>query len=144
MTRVVTSSTSSMRAGLQKLERHAPHHEGRGLAPGGAVDQRAVIVADQAQEIRAAALAPAQVAGVIDEAGEIGVLEVDADGQDVPPPVGIADDAAGKVGPALGAGDQAATSTMTISGGTPMRTGKIEQPSPPETIRWRLSSTMWP
>ena len=30
---------------------------------------------------------------------------------------------------------------MTISGGTPMRTGSIEQPRPPDTIRLRSSST---
>src|SRR5262245_49255558 len=38
----------------------------------------------------------------------------------------------------------APTSTMTTSGGTPMRTGRIEQPSPPETTRCRLFSTICP
>ncbi len=87
--------------GLEKFDRHPPHDEGRRLAPIRAVDQRTMVVADQAQEIRAAALAPADVAAVIDEAGKIGVLEINADGQDVPPPSCIDCDAAGKVGPAL-------------------------------------------
>jgi hypothetical protein len=38
---------------------------------------------------------------VIDEAGEVGVLEVDADGEHVAPAVGIADDATCKIGPSL-------------------------------------------
>jgi hypothetical protein len=57
--------------------------------------------AEQAQEVGAATLAPADIAGVIDEAGKIGVLEIDADGQDMSPPSCINCDAAGKVGPAL-------------------------------------------
>ena len=118
-----------------------------GSRPPRAVDQRAMVVADQAQEIGAAALAPAHVAAVIDEAGEVGVLEVDADGQHVARARRVHDDAAGEIGPGRGSSRRRSggeTSTMTISGGTPMRTGRIEQPSPPDTIRWRLSSTMWP
>ena len=30
------------------------------------------------------------------------------------------------------------------SGGTPSRTGSPDSPRPPDTIRWRPSSTMWP
>ena len=43
--------------------------------------------------------------------------------------------------PASGA---ARARSSTISGGEPKRTGRTEQPSPPETIRLRPSSTMWP
>ncbi|THK35973.1 hypothetical protein EHS39_21705 [Ensifer sp. MPMI2T] len=35
-------------------------------------------------------------------------------------------------------------SITTISGGTPKRMGATEQPRPPETIRLRSSSTIWP
>ena len=140
-----------MRAGLRNSMRHAPHHERRRLAAAGAVDQRAVIVADQAQEIGAAALAPADIAAVIDEAGEVGVLEIDADGQNVAAPcwsTAIRPARSGQLAGRDWSGGAAAwaaeTWTMTISGGTPMRTGRIEQPSPPDTIRLRLPSTMWP
>jgi hypothetical protein len=85
--------------GAQILERHAPHHEGGGLAPLGAAEQRLVVVAEQAQEIGAAALAPAQVGGVIDETGEIRVLEIDADGENVAPPALVLDQAPREIGP---------------------------------------------
>ena len=38
----------------------------------------------------------------------------------------------------------AVSPAVTISGGEPKRTGKIEQPSPPETTRSRPSSTTRP
>ena len=38
----------------------------------------------------------------------------------------------------------ASTSTSTISGGMPKRTGMSEHPSPPETMRWRFASTTCP
>ena len=88
-----------MRAGLRNSIAMRRTTNAARLASAGAFDQHAVIVAEQAQEIGAAALAPADVAGVINEAGKVGVLEVDADGQHVAPPVVIDDDAAGKVGP---------------------------------------------
>src|SRR3954471_21044204 len=34
--------------------------------------------------------------------------------------------------------------SATTSGGTPNRTGRMLVPSPPDTIRWRSSSTTWP
>ena len=89
LARVVTSSTSSMRAGLKNSSVMRRTTKAGGLAAVRAVDQGAVVVADEAQEIGAAALAPAHVGGVIDEAGEIRVLEIDADGQDVSPPARI-------------------------------------------------------
>ena len=56
---------------------HRAHHEGkaRRLAIG-LLEQGAVIGAEQAQVIRAAALHEAQIIGVIDNAGEIRVLVV--------------------------------------------------------------------
>jgi hypothetical protein len=59
--------------------------------------QLRVVHAEQAQEVGAAALAPAQIVGVVDEAGEIGVLEIDADRQDVPTPL----NPPGQIRPAL-------------------------------------------
>jgi hypothetical protein len=121
-----------------------------------------MIAAQQAQKIGAAALAPAHVAGVIDEAGKIGVFEIDAHGQHMPAPRRILDETAGEIGPIVcgrvvhGARradcngvvtrriDQTPSSIMTISGGAPKRTGKPEQPRPRETMRLRPSSTMWP
>src|SRR3954468_407159 len=41
-------------------------------------------------------------------------------------------------------GRGAPRSTTTTSGGTPNRTGRMLVPSPPDTIRWRSSSTTWP
>ena len=60
-----------------------------------------MIAADEAEEIRAATFAPADVAGVVDEARKIGVLEIDADGKNMPPALRINSDATGKIGPAL-------------------------------------------
>ena len=59
--------------------RHRAHHEGearRFLL--GRLEQRAMVGADQAQIVGAPALHVAQVVGVIDDAGEIGVLVIDA------------------------------------------------------------------
>ena len=131
-----------------------------GSRPRAAVDQSAMVVAEQAQEIGAAALAPAHIGRVIDEAGKIGVLEVDAHRQQVMAPAVVLDEAAGEVGPGRLRGSMMVRgsdvvewrsswhrsyavappiSSSTISGGTPNRTGMIEQPRPPDTIRWRCS-----
>src|SRR5262245_63632017 len=59
-----------------------------------------MVVAKQAQKIRAAALAPTQVAGVINQAREIRVLEVDPNRQHMPAPAGVRNEFAGKIGPA--------------------------------------------
>ncbi len=53
--------------------------------------------AEQPDEVGPAALAEFQKVGVIDEAGEIGVLEIDADRKDV----NFAVDAPGKIRPVL-------------------------------------------
>ena len=110
----------------------------------------------QPQEIGAAALAPAQVGRMIDDAGKIRVLEIDAHGQDMMAVnrsmrIRSLDKAAGEIGPAVWLNDVVrrahavpASSTSTISGGDPKRTGRIEQPSPPETIRCRSPSTTCP
>src|SRR5258706_1815355 len=58
----------------QELEAHATHDECGRLAPAGARNQGPVVIAEQAQEVRTSALAPAHVARVVDEAGEIRVL----------------------------------------------------------------------
>ena len=59
--------------------------------------ERGVADAEQADEVGPPALHEADVAAVIDDAGEIGVLEIDAHRQDVT----AGDQAAGKVGPGL-------------------------------------------
>ena len=59
---------------------HRAHDEGKSRRLlFGRLEQRAMIGADQPQIIGAAALHVAQVVGVIDDAGEVGVLVVDAD-----------------------------------------------------------------
>src|SRR5262249_3314847 len=50
---------------------------------GDLLEQPALVGAEQAQEVGAAALHEAQIVGVIDDAGEIGVLVVDAHRHDV-------------------------------------------------------------
>ena len=75
-----------MRAGLQKVDVHRTHDEGeprRFLF--GRREQRAVISAEEAQIIGAPALHEAQIIGVVDDAGEVGVLVIDAHGKYVPP-----------------------------------------------------------
>jgi hypothetical protein len=74
-----------------------------GFRNSSAVDQRLVVVAGEPQKIGAPTLAPAQVARVVDEPGEVCVLEVDADGQNMTAsPCRVRNDAAGKVGPVPG------------------------------------------
>src|SRR5581483_6850117 len=64
---------------LVEVDVHVAHHEGEARRFGrGLLEQRAVVGADQAQIIGAAALHEAQVAGVIDDAGKIRVLVIDA------------------------------------------------------------------
>ncbi len=73
----------------------------------------------------------------------IRVLKIDPDCQHVAPPGRVLNQVAGN-GRTSGAALQTATSTRTISGGTPIRTGRKEHPSPPETIKCRSSSTICP
>ena len=66
--------------GWVEVDLHLPHHEGearRFLL--GFLEQRAVIGPEQPQVIGAAALHETQIAGVIDDAGKIGVLVIDPD-----------------------------------------------------------------
>ena len=60
-----------------EVDLHAPHHPDDALAML-AVGELGVVDAGQAQEIRAAALEEFEIAGMIDDAGEIGVGIVDA------------------------------------------------------------------
>src|SRR6185437_16964716 len=70
--------------GPQKIERHRSHHEGKSRRLlFGRLEQRAVIGANEPQIVGAAALHVAKVVGVIDDAGEVGVLIVDADGEEM-------------------------------------------------------------
>ena len=88
-----------MRAGFKKSNVMRRTTKAAGSDPSVAVDQPAVIAAEQAQEIGATALAPAHVARVVDEAGEIRVLEINAHRQHVRARRAILQKAAGKVGP---------------------------------------------
>ena len=79
---VTMSSTSSMRAGLRKsmvIERTTKANPGASFSR--RLEQRAVVGADEPQIIGAAALHVAQIIGVIDDAGEVGVLVIDAHGE---------------------------------------------------------------
>ena len=68
-----------MKAGLLKwMSMWRTTKEKPGASFSRRLEQRAVVGADQAQVIGAAALHEAQVARVIDDAGKIGVLVVDA------------------------------------------------------------------
>ncbi len=80
--------------GLQIIDLDAPDHEHRRLAVFG-IGEALMMDAEQPDEIGTAALAEFQKVGVIDEAGEIGVLEIDADRKDV----NFAVDAPGKIRP---------------------------------------------
>src|SRR5262249_44946048 len=60
------------------------HHEGKTRRLGACLfEQCAMPGADKAQMIGAAALHEAQIGGVIDDAGKVGVLVIDANGHDV-------------------------------------------------------------
>ena len=77
---VTTSSTSSIRAGLRKSSSHRPHHKGKARRLLLRLrKQRMLLGAHQPQMIGAPALHEAQIIGVIDNAGKIGVLVIDAD-----------------------------------------------------------------
>ena len=77
---VTTSSTSSIRAGRRKsicIERTTKAKPG--VSACASRKQRVLLGAHQPQMIGAPALHEAQIIGVIDDAGKIGVLVVDAD-----------------------------------------------------------------
>src|SRR6185437_9392355 len=64
---------------LVEVDVHVAHDEGKARRlGGGGLEQRAMVGADQAQVVGAAALHEAQVAGVIDDAGKVRVLVIDA------------------------------------------------------------------
>lgn len=85
--------------GLQEVEPHAADHERCRLAHACAVIQVTMAVADQAQEVRSAALTPAHIRAVVDETGEVRVLEVHAHRQDMAQSRLILDQPSGKVWP---------------------------------------------
>ena len=51
---------------------------GHGVEPRAVVDRAALLDPEHAQQVRAGTFEPAQVVGVIDHAGAVGVLEIDA------------------------------------------------------------------
>ena len=64
--------------GLAEVDAHRAHHEGKARRLLlGLLEQRALVGAEQAQIVGAAALHEAQIARVIDDAGKIGVLVID-------------------------------------------------------------------
>ncbi len=65
-----------MRAGAAEVDLHAPHHPDDLLAML-AVGQLGVVHAGEPQIVRAAALEEFEIAGVVDDAGKIGVGVVD-------------------------------------------------------------------
>src|SRR5262252_7163071 len=81
---------------------HTAHDEGGGLASTGTSNEGLMVVAHEAKEVGAAALAPAQIGSVIDETGKVRVLEVDAQREHMATPAVVLDDAAGEIGPASG------------------------------------------
>jgi hypothetical protein len=58
-----------------------------------------MLASDKPEKIGPAALAPAQIGGVINEPGKVGVLEVDTNREDVAPPSLVLDDATREVRP---------------------------------------------
>ena len=93
---VSTSSTSSIRAGSQEFDGDPADREGQRLAVLAAVEG-VMADAELAQVVRAAALHEADVGAVVDNAGEIGVFEIDPDRQDMP----ARDQPAGEIGPCV-------------------------------------------
>ena len=67
---------------FQKFELHPRDHEKQGVAVLAGMD-RALVNVEFAQHFGAGALDEAQIIGVIDKAGEIRVLEIDADGEEM-------------------------------------------------------------
>ncbi len=61
-----------------------------------------MVVADQPQEVGAAPLAPAEIARVIDDTGEVGILEVHPDRQHMSAAAFVLDDTASEIGPVSG------------------------------------------
>ena len=86
-----------MRAGLEVVDLDPAHDEDRGLA-GRRFSEPRRVDAEQPDEVGAGALEEFEEVGVIDDAGAIGVLEIDAHREDM----GLALDAAGNVGPPPG------------------------------------------
>ncbi len=74
--RVSTVSTSSIRAGALEVDLHALDHPGH-LVAVPAVGELGVQHADEPQEVGAAALEELEIAGMIDDAGKVGVGEID-------------------------------------------------------------------
>src|SRR5207244_6182441 len=69
---------------LEELDLHRAHYEGETRRLGACLfEQRAMSGADEAQMIGAAALHEAQIGGVIDDSGKVGVLVIDANGHDM-------------------------------------------------------------
>ena len=66
-----------MRAGAAKVDLHAPHYPDDPLAML-AVEKLGVVDAGEAQVVGAAALQEFEIAGMVDDAGKIGVGEIDA------------------------------------------------------------------
>src|SRR5262249_4975103 len=70
--------------GLAKLDRHRAHHESEARRlPLRFSEQRTLVGAQEAQIVGAPTLHEAQVVGVIDDAGEVGVLVIDPHRHDV-------------------------------------------------------------
>ena len=157
-----------MRAGPQIVDVHRAHHEGKaGRLHLRLFEQRMLLGAHQAQMVGAAALHEAQIVGVIDDAGKIRVLVIDADlhvmaavadlavelGQiqiHLPPSIALKAIVLRKSacraslrGVYATAGAAPPSVTSTISGGTPMRNGMMLQPRPPETTTSHFVR-MWP
>src|SRR6516164_5955429 len=151
--------------GPEEVDPHRAHHESkaRGLRLRFR-KQRVLLRAHQPQMVGTAALHEAQVVGVIDDPGKIGVLIIDADLHVM---TAVADHAVEidwcHFGPLIAdegtvcaksslrasmacardnydkAGICQPSLTSTISGGTPRRNGTMLQPSPPETITSQLT-----
>jgi len=77
-------------ARLQKIRPDASYREGARLAIVDAPRKRRMFDARQSQKIGPAPLAPAKIGRVVNEAREIGVLEINANGKNMPPLMNMA------------------------------------------------------
>lgn len=133
--------------GPQKVAMHAPDDKGGRFKARRAIDHAPAVGPEKAKKIGASALAPADVTGVIGNAASIGIFEINAHRKHMATAMLIVDDPAGQIRPARVFRYHASLPPnviATISGGDPKRTGKTLQPSPPDTIKLRPSSTMCP